>query len=420
VDVQGAGTSVLMFGNVRATGSGAYGISCSRADIQISGDIFSEGLCILAKDQANVEVNGHITTGSQGSYGIYSTNGSTVTAEGTVAAHVRGVFAEGGSIIMTGDVTADAGDGAYAVNLTSPSLVPGLVRIRGNVSGVRYGIESAYGGSVTVTGDVVSRTGSTSYHSAAVYAKDTDSVCVVHGNVLANGINSSGVEVYAGGSAQIFGDVTAWTDDSYGVSSLSGMSGGTLRGGLAVIDGIVTAQSYILVGSTLKAVADNTEPSLRAGYKMYQGGADLCLVYVKETEAPTVPDPPVNPDPGVVTTPVIPPVMQPEVPEVLPETPAKPVIYQVIRGVKAKWYLRSQRNLSFTCETKAKGLLEVLIDGKKISAKKYVIAAKGHTIRLKPLYLRSLTVGKHTIRLVYTAGYAQTTFTIRRSGYSGK
>jgi|GEM_PF-2087948 len=282
IRVIGAGT-VQFAGNVSGMGSGAEGLDCRMGDIAVTGDVFSNGIGVDAQSLGKVTVDGSVTTGpAVGNIGVYSKSSAEVHITGDVTSVTKGVFAEGGTILVDGAVVAGGADstGAYSRDLLSENNAQGTVTIGGSVYGLRYGVEAQEGGTVLVRADAFSTIGTTTYTSAAVYARGVGSMAIVAGNAGALGQNSAGVEVYAGGTAEVNGNVSAAEAASYGVKALSGSYYGTMYGSIATIDGTITAAKYILVGSTEKA-ADGYSELTPNGYRSFSGGTPTCYVYVK-------------------------------------------------------------------------------------------------------------------------------------------
>jgi len=281
IRVIGAGT-VQFAGDVSGMGSGAEGLDCRMGVIAVTGDVFSNGIGVDAQSLGKVTVYGSVTTGpAVGNIGVYSKSSAEVHITGDVTSVTKGVFAEGGTILVDGTVVAGGADstGAYSRDLLSENA-QGTVTIGGSVYGCRYGVEAQEDGTVLVGADAFSTAGATTYASAAVYVRGVGSMAIVAGNAGARGQNSAGVEVYAGGTAEVNGNVRAAEAASYGVKALSGSYYGTMYGSIATIDGTITAAKYILVGSTEKA-ADGYSELTPNGYRSFSGGTPTCYVYVK-------------------------------------------------------------------------------------------------------------------------------------------
>ena len=303
IDIVGAG-SVLIRGDVYGLGSGADGVSCrSNGDVQVNGTIHSNGIGVNAQSRGHVGVDGDIVTGDAvGNIGVYASSGASVQVTGDVDAATRGVFAEGGTISVEGTVTAAGADsiGAYSKD-TLFDASQGTVTVTGSVYGKRYGAYATEGGTVLVGGDAYSTAGTTSYASAAVYSRGVGSMAVVTGRAVASGQNSSGIEVNAGGTAEVRGNITALEAASYGVKALSGTYYETLYGSTATVDGTITATKYILIGAAERA-SDSWNEMTPNGYFSFYGAYPLCYVYVKAPSLQTAAAPSASPAGGAVAS----------------------------------------------------------------------------------------------------------------------
>ncbi len=68
--------------------------------------------------------------------------------------------------------------------------------------------------------------------------------------------------------------------------------------------------------------------------------------------------------------------------------------------------------MSFTASGSRAKYLKTQVDGVDVSAAQVAIDGSGDTaVTLSPAYLQSIT-GTHTVRIVYTDGYAETNFTV--------
>lgn len=99
---------------------------------------------------------------------------------------------------------------------------------------------------------------------------------------------------------------------------------------------------------------------------------------------------------------------QPTEPEATePET----VEYKITKGDKSTWYTESAKTLSFTANGWLRDFEGVLIDGKELPAK-YFTTKGDTTVTLTNAFLKKLSVGKHTITLVFADGQAEGTFKV--------
>ena len=463
IQASGSG-SVIFTGDVYATGSGAYGVnSLSSGDIGVEGTVYSNGIGAFAQSSSHISVSGGIVTyNTNGSYGAYATGGSAVEIGGNVSAPRRGVFAEGGTITVDGDVTASAvdGSGAFARDTVSPRF-EGTVTVTGSAFGGRYGVEAQEGGTVTVEGDAYSTSGSVSYTSAAVYSSYLGSTAVVHGNATAAGPKSRGVETYAGATAEVDGNIQALGADSYGASALNGTSGGVMYGSTITVNGIINATKYVSVASVEKLISDYTEITLN-GYRSYSGGVPVCTVDVKVQEEPQAAAPTAVPAGGAVasgttvalstttagaaihytldgtlpseTSPLYEGVITVTAPVTIKAAAFKSGMTQstvmsevytilgvsgpsVIRGANGRWTRNSSSALSFTSDADFDGFLRVEVDGAEVTPDGNYTAASGSTvITFTAAYLNTLSVGWHSLGIVSETGTAATRFEIRRAG----
>ena len=282
INVTGTG-SVQFTGDVYGLGSGADGISCRYSgNVQVNGAVYSDGIGVDAQSSSHVVVtNGVQAYDAHGSIGVYANESAVVQITGNVSAPTRGVFAEGGSITVDGNVSGTGADsiGVHTRDTISPAA-QGTVTVTGSVSGKRYGAYAVEGGTVIVDKDAYSTAGTTSYASAAVYSRGVGSTAIVLGNATASGLNSSGIEVNAGGTAEVRGNITATEASSYGVKALSGTYYEVLYGSTATVDGTITATKYILIGATEKA-SDAWDEVTINGYLSFSGAYPLCYVFVK-------------------------------------------------------------------------------------------------------------------------------------------
>ena len=85
----------------------------------------------------------------------------------------------------------------------------------------------------------------------------------------------------------------------------------------------------------------------------------------------------------------------------------------ITTGANGTWDSSSTDGLTITSDADFSLFMEVQVDGKVLTKDKDYIIREGSTIvTLKPDYLRTLSVGPHTIRIVSQNGTAETNFTI--------
>ena len=88
------------------------------------------------------------------------------------------------------------------------------------------------------------------------------------------------------------------------------------------------------------------------------------------------------------------------------------VTYRITRGNKATWYRQSGKPLSFTADGLFRDFEAVKIDGKTLAEKSYSVSSGSTVVTLKKEFLQSLSVGKHTIAIVFEDGEAEGYFRI--------
>ena len=84
----------------------------------------------------------------------------------------------------------------------------------------------------------------------------------------------------------------------------------------------------------------------------------------------------------------------------------------IIEGANGKWQKGSEDVLSFTSNAAFADFLKVQVDGKDVDASNYMVKEGSTIVTLKPSYLETLPVGKHTLAIVSDTGTAETEFTV--------
>lgn len=84
----------------------------------------------------------------------------------------------------------------------------------------------------------------------------------------------------------------------------------------------------------------------------------------------------------------------------------------IIEGANGKWQKGSEDVLSFTSNAAFADFLKVQVDGKDLDASSYAVKEGSTVVTLKPSYLETLSVGKHTLAIVSDTGTAETEFTV--------
>jgi len=101
-----------------------------------------------------------------------------------------------------------------------------------------------------------------------------------------------------------------------------------------------------------------------------------------------------------------------KVKEKLDKLTAAAVAYDIIKGDGGKWSEGTASGLSFTANGPISKFVSVEIDGKVIDAKHYSVKSGSTVITLNASYLDTLSVGTHTVTVVYSDGETEGTFEI--------
>ncbi len=97
------------------------------------------------------------------------------------------------------------------------------------------------------------------------------------------------------------------------------------------------------------------------------------------------------------------------------ETKPELVKYNITKGSKATWYQESKKTLSFTTDGDRADIAGIKIDGKDLPKAYYDLSGKDNGIvTLKNLFLKKLSVGKHTITILFEDGQAEGTFRVAK------
>lgn len=91
---------------------------------------------------------------------------------------------------------------------------------------------------------------------------------------------------------------------------------------------------------------------------------------------------------------------------------AELVDYRIIDGDGATWKLNSDGSLTITANGPLSKFTGIEVDGKAVDASNYTAVSGSTIITLKADYLNTLSVGKHTLTVLYTDGEASGTFEI--------
>lgn len=87
--------------------------------------------------------------------------------------------------------------------------------------------------------------------------------------------------------------------------------------------------------------------------------------------------------------------------------------YKIIEGANGVWIQNSDATLTFRANGDFSRFTGVKIDGTTISDDKYTAASGSTVVTLKKDYLSTLSVGKHTLTVVYNDGECSTNFVIK-------
>ena len=143
----------------------------------------------------------------------------------------------------------------------------------------------------------------------------------------------------------------------------------------------------------------------------YTGTVDIDFTIVKEETPPetTVPETTVPETTVPETT-----VPETTVPETtVPETTQpESVAYKITKGNKATWFRQSSKDLSFTADGKFKDFTGVRVDGKDLAEKYFTVKSGSTVVTLKKDFLQKLSVGNHTVTILFEDGQAEGTFRV--------
>lgn len=93
------------------------------------------------------------------------------------------------------------------------------------------------------------------------------------------------------------------------------------------------------------------------------------------------------------------------------QTPEAPE-YTITKGDNAKWYLKSNKTLSFTASGEYNDFVGVSVDGKRISDSNYTVKKGSTVVTLKSAFLNTLKAGEHTVTIHFNDGKAEGTFQV--------
>lgn len=93
--------------------------------------------------------------------------------------------------------------------------------------------------------------------------------------------------------------------------------------------------------------------------------------------------------------------------------PTPVVTYKFIEGANGSWTKNSGQDLGFKTNGKFSRFTGVKVDGTLIGNEKYTAVSGSTVVTLKKDYLETLSVGKHTLTVVYTDGECTTEFQVK-------
>ena len=92
--------------------------------------------------------------------------------------------------------------------------------------------------------------------------------------------------------------------------------------------------------------------------------------------------------------------------------PATPIEYEILDGANSSWTQDSDGSLSVRGSGAFSEFVGVKVDGKSVDEKYYTVKEGSTIVTLKAGYLNTLTVGSHTLEMIWTDGSASTTFSV--------
>lgn len=93
--------------------------------------------------------------------------------------------------------------------------------------------------------------------------------------------------------------------------------------------------------------------------------------------------------------------------------------YKITEGANASWRQNSDSTLKFVANGDFSRFTGVKVDGTLVDANKYTAVSGSTVITLKKDYLDTLSVGKHTLTVVYNDGECSTEFEIKAAQSGG-
>mgnify|MGYP001014787405 CR=1 FL=1 len=365
----GSGSAVTVTGNVSITGTA-------------TGSADREG--ISAGGGTTVTVNGNVSAAGENCTGIYA-NGSTVTVTGDVTSENTGVVATGlnGTVTIDGELTADT---TYIKVGTIPKTAADDNKDSDLAGYLQYtdGTHNVYIKNVPATSytlTVVSGTGDGSY--AAGMPVSITANPPTQGKMFDKWISSGGGSFGNATSASTFFTmpdkavtVTATYKDlpseSYAVNVQN--------------DGNGTASASTISATAGTEVTLTGTPGSGYRFKEWQVVSGNVTVINNKFTMPA----------ATVTVKAIFELIPAETPE-----------YKITKGSNQSWTKGTASGVEITCDGNLSKFSGIKVDGVLINAANYT--ASGSTVvTLKSAYLETLSVGHHTVEIVYNDGRIQT------------
>ncbi len=90
--------------------------------------------------------------------------------------------------------------------------------------------------------------------------------------------------------------------------------------------------------------------------------------------------------------------------------------YTITKGANGSWKRGTASGFEVTCNGDYSKFTGIKVDGVDVDATNYTAVSGSTVVTLKPSFIETLTLGKHTLELVYTDGSVQTEFTFLAAG----
>lgn len=87
--------------------------------------------------------------------------------------------------------------------------------------------------------------------------------------------------------------------------------------------------------------------------------------------------------------------------------------YKVVDGAEGSWIVDSGKALSFRADGALKDCTGVMVDGTLVDSSNYKLSEGSTVVELSADYMKTLSTGTHTLRVLFKDGTAETTFTVK-------